>query len=431
MFNIPAGPTVGTRSVDQLEQELAAALDSERRADCMARIQTDAVQLALDLVVRETDIEGFYRAFIKTLVEECESRACGVWLLRNDGERSDPWMAYANGEFYTAESEGWDAVALPREAMAAHLTSHTEGWQQTVEYWPDDSRLPDGVRTFLATTGIESVQVAPLSLPTHNLGWIVLASADAQACETQWRRAVLEATAKQATLTLHQHRLAEQSRREARRQAALEERNRLARDIHDTLTQGFAAILMQLQAAQRSTPSLPPKVAAALDTALALARSNMIEARRSVGALRPAEAGQESLPEALRRIVALARTTTAIPIELSLGDLPALGGMERDIVGIVQEALNNAVRHSGGHAITVQATAVRSIGLRLSVSDNGKGIAAGERRQGGFGLTSMQERAERIGASLTIVTAPRAGTEVVLAWEPPSFSIPVKLDAAS
>jgi two-component system NarL family sensor kinase len=270
-----------------------------------------------------------------------------------------------------------------------------------------------------------------LRLPTHTLGWIVLASKDASSCETVWRRAVLDAVARQVTLALHQHRLAEESRREVRRQAALEERNRLARDIHDTLTQGFAAILMQLQAAQRSTPSLPPKVATALDTALALARSNMIEARRSVGALRPAEAGAESLPDALRRIVALARTTTDIPIELSLADLPPLGGMERDIAGIVQEALNNAVRHSGGQAITVRATAVRSIGLRLSVADNGKGIAAGERRTGGFGLTSMQERAERIGASLTIVTAPRAGTEVVLAWEPPSFSIPVKVDAAS
>ena len=72
---------------------------------------------------------------------------------------------------------------------------------------------------------------------------------------------------------------------------------------------------------------------------------------------------------------------------------------------------------------------MRSIGLRLSVSDDGRGIA-GEHRSRGFGMTSMQERAERIGASLTIVTAPRAGTEVVLAWEPPSFSIPVKVDAA-
>ena len=394
----------------------------------MARIQSDAVQLALDLVVRETDIDGFFRAFIKTLVEECESRACGVWLLDGDG-RCEPWMAFVDGQFHTRDAAGWDSAAVPRQAMAAHLVSYTHGWQNTVEYLPDDSRLPGSVQASNAANGIASLQVAPLRLPTHTLGWIALASNDALACETTWRRAVLEATARQATLALHQDRLAEQGRREARRQAALEERNRLARDIHDTLTQGFAAILMQLQAAQRSTPSLPPKVASALETALALARSNMIEARRSVGALRPAEAGQESLPDALQRIVGLARRTTDIPIELTINNLPPLGGMERDIAGIAQEALNNAVRHSQGQAITVKATAVRSIGLRLSVSDNGRGIAAADHRSGGFGLTSMQERAERIGASLTIVTAPRAGTEVVLAWEPPSFSIPVKVDA--
>jgi two-component system NarL family sensor kinase len=241
---------------------------------------------------------------------------------------------------------------------------------------------------------------------------------------------VLEATAKQATLTLHQHRLAEQSRREARRQAALEERNRLARDIHDTLTQGFAAILMQLQAAQRSTPALPPKVAAAVDTAVDLARSHMVEARRSVGALRPADAGEESLPDALQRIVATAQRSTEIPIRLTVNELPPVPGMERDIAGIAQEALTNAVRHSRGQAIAIDASAVRSIGLRLSVSDDGRGIPR-ELRSRGFGMTSMQERAERIGASLTIVTAPRAGTEVVLAWEPPTFSIPVKLDATS
>jgi signal transduction histidine kinase len=60
---------------------------------------------------------------------------------------------------------------------------------------------------------------------------------------------------------------------------------------------------------------------------------------------------------------------------------------------------------------------VRSIGLRLSVADDGRGFA-NDRHSSGFGMTSMQERAERIGASLTIVTAPRSGTEVVLAWEP-------------
>ena len=68
-------------------------------------------------------------------------------------------------------------------------------------------------------------------------------------------------------------------------------------------------------------------------------------------------------------------------------------------------------------SITVRASSVQSVGLRLSVADDGRGIAR-EPSASGFGMTSMQERADRIGASLTIVTAPRNGTEVVLAWEP-------------
>ena len=70
----------------------------------------------------------------------------------------------------------------------------------------------------------------------------------------------------------------------------------------------------------------------------------------------------------------------------------------------------------------------REIGLRLSVADDGRGIAR-ERASSGFGMTSMQERADKIGASLTIVTAPRNGTEVVLAWEP--SALPTQIHVAS
>jgi signal transduction histidine kinase len=110
--------------------------------------------------------------------------------------------------------------------------------------------------------------------------------------------------------------------------------------------------------------------------------------------------------------------TSDIPIDLELEDLPRFGdGVEREIIGIAQEALTNAVRHARARHITVRASAVKSIGLRLSIADDGRGIPR-ERSSGGFGMTSMQERADRIGASLTIVTAPRNGTEVLLAWEP-------------
>ena len=95
----------------------------------------------------------------------------------------------------------------------------------------------------------------------------------------------------------------------------------------------------------------------------------------------------------------------------------SLGERREDVQLLISELVTNAVRHSRAQRITVRASTVRSIGVRLSIVDDGRGITR-ERTTGGFGMTSMQERAERIGASLTIVTAPRSGTEVVLAWEP-------------
>jgi signal transduction histidine kinase len=420
-------------STDVWADALAREINERRRAECMARIQRDAAQLALDLLVREPDISGFFRVFIKTLVEECESHACGVWLL-DPGDESHPhesgdpacnlWMVYVEDRFYTKGTPDWDALALPRESMSAHLLAHKPGWTEIIEYDGADARLPEPVRAFNIANNIESVLVAPLLLPGRNLGWFALSSGRAPLCDRAWHHALLDAMGRQATLALHQSQLAEQSRSEIRRQAVLEERNRLARDIHDTLAQGFAAILMQLQGAQRSIAGLPPAVARSIDTAVDLARTHMIEARRSVGALRPQERGTENVGAALERMVELVRRGTDIPIDLSIHDLPAFsGGAEREILGIAQEALNNAVRHARARRIVIHAEGVRSVGFRLSVADDGRGIAK-EQRGTGFGMTSMQERADRIGASLTIVTAPRSGTEIVLAWEPASFAIP-------
>ena len=410
-------------AVAELRDQLQREVRERKRADCMARIQSDTVALALDLLVREPDIEGFFRAFIKTLVEESESHACGVWLL--DGEdRAELWMAVVGDRFYSRAEGAWDALILPRDAMSAHLADYRSGWNETIEYQGQDERLPEVVRAFNRDNGLTSLVATPLVASTRNLGWFVLSSGEGPLCEGMWRKALAEAMARQATLALHQSRLAEQTLVEARRQAVLEERNRLARDIHDTLAQGFAAILMQLQAAERAAGELPSAAARSLSTALELARTHMIEARRSVGALRPDTGPADDVGAALQRTVDLARRTSEVPIDLQIETLPAFGGgVEREIIGIAQEALTNAVRHARARRITVQASGVRGVGFRLSVADDGRGIVR-ERHSVGFGLTSMQERAERIGASLTIVTAPRSGTEVVLAWEPPSFSIP-------
>src|SRR5438128_2783792 len=125
----------------------------------------------------------------------------------------------------------------------------------------------------------------------------------------------------------------------------------------------------------------------------------------------------------------MVKLTTAIPIKTAMADLQRYGDViEREIIGIAQEALTNAVRHARARRITVRASTIRSLGLRLSIADDGRGIAR-DAAASGFGMTSMQERADRIGASLTIVTAPRSGTEVVLAWEP--SSLPTQIHVVS
>jgi signal transduction histidine kinase len=405
---------------------LRAALVREnierRRAECLAKIQTDVVTFAIDLLVREPDIDGFFRALLKTLAEEGESHAAGVWLIDDDRRGCDLWMVHLDDAVFTADSPEWATTTFPRQVMARHLFEYEAGWHQTIEYNCDDPRLPEPLRDFIKEQGLSTTVITPLVLGGTNLGWVTLCALETPECSGQWWRfALIEAVARQATLALHHSRLVELNRVEERRKAILEERNRLARDIHDTLAQGFGAILMQLQAAQREACVLSPSAAVSIATAVELARTHMVQARRSVGALRPNVSGEDDLVRTIRRIAELGRRTANIPIDLHLDALPRFGdGVEREVAGIVQEALTNALRHARAGRITIRASTVNSLGLRLSVADDGRGFAQGQ-SSSGFGMTSMQERADRIGASLTIVTAPRSGTEVVLAWEPSSL----------
>jgi len=411
---------------------LRAALMREsverRRAECSADMQTEVVQLALDLLVRQPDIEGFFGGLAKMMVEESESHTCAVWLLDESNQRCELWLAYVQDRLFTAakgdrhHGEETSTKMAFLQAMAGHLVGYAPGWSQTVVYPVDDERLPEAIRTFGCQMDWNSTVATPLQLGSRLLGWMTVCSLNQSDPDSHWGRVVLiEAIARQAALALHHSRLIEHNRIEERRKATLEERNRLARDIHDNLAQGFAAILMQLQASQRETAALPAAVANSISTAVEIARTHLTEARRSVGTLRPIVGNAEDVAAALKRLTDLNRRTTSVPIDLVVDELPRFGdSVEREIVAIAQEALTNAVRHSRAARITIRASTVQSVGLRLSVADDGRGIAS-QPSPTGFGMTSMQERAERIGASLTIVTAPRNGTEVVLAWDPTSL----------
>jgi signal transduction histidine kinase len=432
----PQPAEIGSEDPSVLRAALIRESIERRRAECRANMQAKVARLAVDLLVREPDIEGFFGALSKTMVEESESHTCAVWLIDEDLKRCDLWMAYVQDRLYTPHHIISKHLAstmtrpFPADAMAAHLFEHEPGWTETVEYSADDSRLPEVIREFNCIKGLNETVATPLLLGSRTLGWMTVCSHQPSEPESRWwRTIIIEAIAQQAALALHHSRLVDLHRREERRKGVLEERNRLARDIHDNLAQGFAAILMQLQAAQREGIILLPAVASKVETAIDLARTHLTEARRSVGALRPNVGTDEDVTTALKRLADLSQRTTDVPIDLIVDDLPRFGdGVEREVLAIAKEALTNAVRHSHARRIVVRATTARSVGLRLSVADDGRGIAR-EPSSAGFGITSMQERAERIGASLTIVTAPRNGTEVVLAWEP--SSLPTQVHVAN
>ena len=254
---------------DVLRSALIREAGERRRAECRANMQTEVVRLALDLLVREPDIEGFFGALSKTMVEESESHTCAVWLIEEGAQRCELWMAFVKDRLFTPKG-GAEAPepcsgkqTFPCESMASHLFEYRQGWNQTIEYKGDDQRLPAPVREFSRQLEWDEIVATPLVLGQRNLGWMTVSSPRASEPESRWWRVVLiEAIARQAALALHHNRLIELNRLEERRKGILEERNRVARDIHDNLAQGFAAILMQLQAAQREVgapaPPSPP-----------------------------------------------------------------------------------------------------------------------------------------------------------------------------
>jgi PAS domain S-box-containing protein len=197
----------------------------------------------------------------------------------------------------------------------------------------------------------------------------------------------------------------------------IEERNRMAREIHDTLAQAFTGILAQVGAANQVLTDDVEATQAHLDLIRELARTGLTEARRSVVALRPQLLEEGSLQSALHRLVAQTRTaandtTLYYEIEGTVYALPT--EVESNLLRMGQEALTNAIRHANADEIRVELRYDRDR-VYLRVRDNGQGFGVGSIPSSeGFGLLGMSERAERIGAQLTIRSQPGQGTEIIV-----------------
>lgn len=210
---------------------------------------------------------------------------------------------------------------------------------------------------------------------------------------------------------LHQWRM----RRLEAQAAVLAERHRMACELHDGLAQGLAGLVRLIEAVRLDLPGGAQSLAGRLERAQELARSSLVDARRSVRALRPLELEHAGLAEALAQVGRQLTAGTGIQLDVDVSGcpLPIPPDREQHLFRTVQEALSNAVRHAGARRIRLRVQYARRY-VRVRVLDDGCGLAAGTRAQAGngFGLSGMRERMRLAGGRLRLVTRPGAGTEV-------------------
>jgi signal transduction histidine kinase len=281
--------------------------------------------------------------------------------------------------------------------------------------WPV---VADGQARTVAA-GVRALVVAPLRVGGATIGVLWVG-------DTQVRRfdpddvQLMEALANQAALAIEHARL-EQRSHEA---VVLEERARLARDLHDSVTQSLFSLGMLARAAQAQLEKGAPALSGTLERISTLAQQALTEMRALLFELRPSVLAEEGLAAALERLTASCRARFDLPVRFVgsvEADVRLPMEVETAVFRIAQEALNNAAKHANATEVVVTMT-VAERQLCVTVEDNGRGfdveaVRAGARAgsDGGLGLRTMRERATAAGITLRITSTPGRGTRVWIA----------------
>ncbi|GIJ28646.1 histidine kinase [Micromonospora qiuiae] len=204
---------------------------------------------------------------------------------------------------------------------------------------------------------------------------------------------------------------------QAREAGVTDERQRMAREIHDTLAQGLIGIITQLEAAEQARDR-HADWQRHVDTAVALARESLTEARRSVRAVRPEALETARLPEALAELARRWSTINEVRADVNVtGDAhPLHPEVEVTLLRAAQEALANVARHAEASRVGLTLSYMGDV-VTLDVRDDGVGfsvtdVPAIRRADGGYGLTAMRQRVARVGGELAVESEPGSGTAV-------------------
>jgi two-component system, NarL family, sensor kinase len=277
----------------------------------------------------------------------------------------------------------------------------------------DPTPIPDALRSCLLQLSVKTLLVIPLNLATELIGSLTFRFTE----DREFRPEEIEvarALESQAALAIQVTRLA----KAARQSAVLEERNRLAGEIHDGLAQRFTAICMQLGVAKEELSAKEGDPFCRIQRAVELANLGLAEARRCAHDLRLSIVDESGLVVALRGLVERTSLDGRLRCDFQPAHIPEKSlppRVQHELLRIAQEAIHNAVRHGNPTLIAVSLL-WDAPNLVLQVKDNGCGMSRVPlEKNEGFGLNNMQARASQIGAKMKIQTAAGHGTSVTVA----------------
>ncbi len=413
--------------------ERKQAAESLRASELLARGQLEALTHTLDALAQESDPDRLLEHVLRTIIEQSEAHSVSVWDREPDGDWLELFAMIEDGRFQSRSGAFHPAARLAmlaqdhpvwREILPTGLHAVIEDIDQpTVRMcvgmdpsatWHDilkDGELPPSIMRFkshLREMGVHTILFVPMLVAGRVTGFIGIRFT----LKRGFRQEEIELTralAHQATLAIQLTRLSAQSRQSA----VMAERNRMARDIHDTLAQGFTGVIVQLEAVEEAmSKEQAVKASGHLDRAGELARESLREARRSVQALRPQALEEKQLSEALKDLIEKMTRGTTVHSKFALQGkrrkLPP--EWETNLLRIGQEVLTNVIRHAQASEFKVLLV-FDSGEIRLELRDNGCGFDP-QRKHEGFGLQGMRERVEGMGGRLTIQSVAGQGTAI-------------------
>src|SRR5271163_16988 len=404
---LPQGPTPDhLQLINQMAQLVAFAIERKQAAEALeaseklARGQAVALTLTLDALARETNPNGAIERALRTVTSQLDAHSCSVWLLDHVTGVMCFEFALEDGQFKNSTESAIAAVSPSLPANAVHpwpIISRT-GRPFIVEDVHQVENVP--WRPRLVALGVITVLVVPMMI-TGKMEGVVGVRFTSRRTFRDEELELAQALANQAMLAFQFARLSEQSRKTA----IVEERNRVARDIHDTLAQGFTGVIAQLEAARGAmSRKKMVRVSDHLERAGEMARESLHEARRSVQALRPLALEDKLLTAALRDLMKRMTMGMTMKAKLTVKGKPRKlpPEWENNLLRIGQEVLTNAMRHAG--ATRFDAVLLFSPrDLRVSFQDNGRGFDP-EKTTGGFGIQGIRERVQKMGGQFSIET---------------------------